>query len=242
MKTKKMFLKRVIVSMLFTYPLVFNVMAQELEKSHFSVGADVVSSYVWRGIPQEGSKGGTPNIQPAVTYANGVFSLGAWGSTAFSGEVKEIDFSATLSMSNTLSFTLTDYNWNNHRNYFNYQAHGTDHILEATFSYAGVQSFPLSLTANSMFFGDDKNENGKNAYSSYIELNYPLTSMAKIFMGASLVNSPMVYSNLHFAVINLGMRVAKMFKISDTFSMPLYGVIGCNPQMGKAFFVAGFTL
>ena len=31
-------------------------------KAQFATGADIVSSYVWRGVPQEGTKG-TPNIQ-----------------------------------------------------------------------------------------------------------------------------------------------------------------------------------
>jgi hypothetical protein len=48
---------------------------EEKENSPFTVGADVVSSYVWRGS----KVGSGPNIQPAMKFSNGGFTLGAWG-------------------------------------------------------------------------------------------------------------------------------------------------------------------
>ena len=53
--------------------------AQEAE-SNFSVGADLVSSYVWRGT----QFGSGPAIQPGISYATGGFEIGAWGSNSFS--------------------------------------------------------------------------------------------------------------------------------------------------------------
>ncbi len=47
---------------------------------NFSVSADLVSSYVWRG--SKFGKG--PAIQPTVKFTSGGFTLGAWGSTCFS--------------------------------------------------------------------------------------------------------------------------------------------------------------
>jgi len=242
MKTKNVILATIFGGMLFATLAAPAVQAQTNKGGTFTVSADLVSSYIWRGVPQEGSKGGTPNIQPSITYTNGSFSIGTWGSSAFSGQVKEVDLFATLAMSNEFSFTVTDYNWNFNRTYFNYQSHGTDHIYEATLAYAGVPKFPLSVSVNTMFYGDDKNANGNNAYSSYVELGYPLTPMVKAFMGASLVNSPMIYGNSSFAVINIGLRATKIVKVTDTFSLPVYGILGCNPQSGKAFLVAGITL
>jgi hypothetical protein len=242
MKAKSVFLTTILGGMLFATLAVPTVQAQTSKGGSFTVSADVVSSYIWRGNPQEGSKGGTPNIQPSITYTNGAFSIGTWGSSAFSGQVKEVDLFATLAMSNEFSFTVTDYNWNFNRNYFNYQSHETDHIYEATLAYAGVAQFPLSVSVNTMFFGADKNANGNNAYSTYVELNYPLASNVKAFLGASLVDSPMVYGNSNFALINIGLKATKIVKFTDTFSLPVYGILGCNPHSGKAFLVAGITL
>ena len=227
------------------------VKAQET-KSNFNITVDLVSSYIWRGTIQEYSRGGSPNIQPTVTYTTGALSFGAWGSYAFSGNVKEVDFNATLALPHAFSITLTDDNWNNsnnnaevsngYANYFNYKNKGTGHILEGTVAYGGSKKFPLNFSWNTMFYGADKNANGKNAYSTYVELGYPIARNVNTFIGASLFDSPAIYSNKGFAVINLGLKVSKEIKLSDSFSFPLYGIVGVNPQAEKAFFVAGITL
>ncbi|HWQ25384.1 MAG TPA: hypothetical protein VN367_01250 [Chlorobaculum sp.] len=82
----------------------------------FKVGADVVSSYVWRGT----ELGDSPAIQPNVSYTfkDSNIVLGAWGSYALqkstpggiSGDYryKEVDLFATLPVG-PFSFTVTDY-------------------------------------------------------------------------------------------------------------------------------------
>ncbi len=241
MKVKNAFLATIFCGIL-SATLAAPAAQAQTSNEPFTVSVDGVSSYIWRGVYQEDSKGGTPNIQPAITYTNGAFSVGTNGSSSFSGQVKEVDLFATLAMSKEFSFTVSDYNWFFNRNYFNYLSHCTDHIYEATLAYAGINEFPMSASVNTMFYGDDKNVNGNNAYSTYVELGYPLTPMVKAFVGASLVNSPMIYGNSSFAMINIGLRATKIVKISDTFSLPVYGILGCNPQSGKAFLVAGFTI
>jgi hypothetical protein len=226
--------------------------AQDSKGSNFSVSADLVSSYVWRGVAQESSKGGSPNIQPTATYTLGAFSVGAWGSYAFSGEVKEVDLNATLALSSAFSVTVTDYNWNNsnnntltttgYANYFNYKGNGTGHIFEGTLAYGGTTAFPLSISLNTMFYGADKKINStNNAYSTYVEMGYPVASNVKAFLGSSLVSSQ-TYGNNGFSVINIGVKISKEIKVSSTFSLPVYGIVGVNPQAEKAFFVAGITL
>ncbi|NTU93268.1 MAG: hypothetical protein HGB29_04220 [Chlorobiaceae bacterium] len=76
----------------------------------FKVGADVVSSYVWRGADY----GDSPAIQPTLSYTfgNGI-ALGAWGSYAISenngDRYKEIDLSVSLPIG-PFTFSVTDYN------------------------------------------------------------------------------------------------------------------------------------
>lgn len=213
--------------------------------NHFSVTADVVSSYVWRGVAQENSRGGSPNIQPTISYSIGVFNIGAWSSYSFSGNVKEVDLFATLLLPHAFSVTITDYNWNNgndnNTGYFNYINTKTGHVFEGTIAYAGTQSFPLSITWNTMVYGADKKVNENQAFSTYVELGWPVNQHIRTFLGASLFDSPNYY-NSRFSVINLGLRVAKDIKLSGSFTFPVYGIIGANPQAGKVFCVVGLTL
>ena len=60
-----------------------------------------------------------------------------------------------------------------------------------------------------MFFGADKKANGDNAFSTYVELGYPVASNAKLSLGASMFDSPAVYGNTGFAVTNISLKVSK---------------------------------
>ena len=227
------------------FVLVFSLSALAVSaQGSFTTGADVVSSYIWRGVAQGSNE---PNIQPSVTYANGKVSIGAWGSGNFSGTLKELDLSVAYAISSKLSLTLTDYNWTFSKDYFNYKK-GTDHIYEAALAYTGGESFPISASVNTMIGGADKKLNADgtvsedNAYSTYVELGYPLASNAKVFCGASLFDSPAVYATTGFGITNVGIKVSKSVAITDKFSLPVYGIIGFNPDASKAFLVAGITL
>lgn len=211
--------------------------------AQFATGADIVSSYVWRGVPQDRSVAGnptlgSPNIQPYVSFTTGGFTVGSWASSSFLGNVKEVDLYATYAFSSALALTVTDYNWGFSKSYFNYGT-GTDHIYEATLAYTGAA---FSVSANTIFAGADKLANGNNAFSSYVELGYQVSPIAKVFLGASLFESPSIYATTGFGVTNLGLKISKSIAITDKFSLPVYGILGANPYSGNAFFVAGITL
>src|ERR1035437_9439224 len=113
-------------------------------KAQFATGADIVSSYVWRGFPQDLTLlKGTPNIQPYVSFTTGGLTLGSWASSSFTGGVKEVDLYATYAFSSQFAVTLTDYNWGfaSTKGYFDYSS-TTDHIYEATVAYTGTEKFP----------------------------------------------------------------------------------------------------
>jgi len=209
-------------------------------KAQFSTGADIVSSYVWRGVPQEATKG-TPNIQPFVSFTTGGLTIGSWASSSFLGNVKEVDLFATYAFSSSFALTVTDYNWGFNSSYFKYSK-GGDHMYEATLAYTGAEAFPLSASVNTFFAGADTLATGKNAFSTYVELSYPITASAKIFLGGVLNESAMVYGTTGFGITNVGIKVSKSIAITDKFSLPVYGILSANPYSGNAFFVAGITL
>ena len=210
-------------------------------KAQFSTGADIVSSYVWRGVPQEATKG-VPNFQPYVSFTTGGLTIGSWASSSFIGNVKEVDLYATYTFSSSLALTVTDYNWGFNKGYFDYSSN-SDHLFEATLAYTGGESFPITASLNTFFAGaTDKKTNGDQAYSSYLELGYPLSANAKVFAGASLTESNAVYGTTGFGVTNVGFKVSKSIEITDKFSLPVYGVVSVNPYSENAFFVFGVTL
>lgn len=225
------------------------VLSASSAKAQFSTGADIVSSYIWRGIPQEGSKGGSPNIQPYASFTVGGFTIGSWASGSFSGNVKEVDLYATYVLSPLFSVTLTDYNYGfskdsiGNQKYFNYKNDETDHVFEGTIAYAGVEAFPLSLSISTMFYGADKKPSDatKQAYSTYFEFAYPISGYAKAFLGGSIGESNN-YLTSKFGITNVGIKVSKSIAITDKFSLPVYGIAGANPYAKNAFFVAGITL
>ena len=208
-------------------------------KAQFATGADIVTSYIWRGIPQEGSNGGTPNVQPYASFTTGALTLGSWASGSFSGNVKEVDLYATYAISSKFALTLTDYYYNfaSQPNYFKYSG-GTGHVFEGTLAYTGTA---FSASVNTMFAGADKLANGDNALSTYFELGYQIAPVAKIFLGGSLANSG-TYGTTGFGITNLGIKVSKSIAITDKFSLPVYAIVGANPYAKNAFFVAGVTL
>jgi len=213
-------------------------------KAQFATGADVVSSYVWRGIPQEdatGVKGGSPNIQPFVSFTTGKLTLGSWASSSFAGALKEVDLYATYAFSSAFAVTLTDYDFSfgSQPNYFKY-SNGTAHIFEGTLAYTGTA---FSASINTMFAGYDKkpSDNSKQALSTYIELGYQINPVAKVFAGGVLGASNN-YVTTKAGVTNLGLKVSKSIAITDKFSLPVYGIVGANPYAKTTFFVAGITL
>jgi hypothetical protein len=238
----KNFVKKISLGLVLSTMLIATCkVSAEDSKVSFSVGSDIVSSYVWRGVPQDAAfPKGSPNIQPFAACTIGGLTIGAWGSGSFTGTVKEFDLYATYAFSGLFSMTLTDYNWNFSQSYFKY-GEGTDHVFEGTLSYAGIESFPLSATLNTMFYGADKLSDGKQAYSTYLELAYPLSSAAKVFAGASLGESSN-YGTDGFGITNVGIKVSKSIEITDKFSLPVYGIAGFNPSSENAFLVAGITL
>jgi len=213
-------------------------------KAQFATGADIVSSYVWRGIQQDlpvaGNPSlGSPNIQPYVSFTTGKFTVGSWASGSFLGNIKEVDLNATYTFSSAFALTVTDYNYNfaSQPNYFNY-GKKTPHIFEASLAYT---TGAFSANINTMLAGADTLATGKNAFSTYLELDYQINPLAKVFLGGSLAQSG-TYGTTGFGITNVGIKVSKSIVITDKFSLPVYGILGANPYSKNAFFVAGITL
>ncbi len=208
-------------------------------------GADLASSYVWRGFKQAGA-----SFQPNLSASINSFSLGAWASTDFTSNEgkKEVDFTASFE-SKGLKLAVTDYWWDGesaYRYFSSPHAGNSGHMLEGTIGYTFPESFPLSITWNTFFLGEgNKKENGKNSYSTYVELGYPF-SVKDVDMGISLGFVPWQNATLGtgngFKVTSILLNASKSIKITDSYSLPVFANIICNPAQEDIHFVFGISI
>ena len=232
-------MKKIVI---FAMGLVLSSTTLAQEKIETAISGDFVSSYIWRGQDL-----GSVAIQPTLGVSYKRLSLTAWGSYGISDkeDVKEFDLTLGYTIGG-LNIGVTDY-WfsaglDPDARYFKYDAHSTNHLFEANigydFGFASLQWF-------TNFAGNDGlNKNGKRAYSSYVEANVPF-SLAGVDWTATAGAVPFAtdfYGTTGFAVTNLSLRATKDIKVTDTFSIPVFGQLTGNPCTQKAYLVLGLTL
>lgn len=213
-------------------------------QSELSVGGDLVSRYVWRGT----DFGQAPSIQPGLDFTTGGFSIGVWGAYQLGRDASELPadeldlylgYSLELGRS-SLDLVVTDYYFPNAGGRFgDYDGEGKGaHIVEIGATYTAPESFPIYVSAYVNVHNDPDN-------SSYFEIGYS-TAVKNvgfdIFAGATPGGTNMFYGTEKFAFVNVGITASKEIKISDDFSLPLFGSYIINPQQDKGFFVLGISI
>lgn len=209
------------------------------EKIETTICADFVNQYIWRG-----QNLGDVAVQPTLGVAYKGLSLSAWGSYGIANAADTKEFDLTLGYSvGGLNIGITDY-WTNspEERYFLYGAHSTSHVFEAN---VGYDFGPISLQWFTNFAGNDGlNKDGKRAYSSYFEASAPF-SLVGIDWTATAGVVPYAttsYETSGFAVTDLSLRATKQIKVTDSFSIPIFGQLTGNPCSQKAYLVFGFTM
>ncbi len=204
-----------------------------------TVSADVVSTYVWRGM-----ECGSAAIQPTLGIGYKGLSLSAWGSYGLvdTNDAKEFDLTLAYSTGG-FNIGITDYWFNTpEERYFLYDANKTSHIFEANIGY---DFGPAAIQWFTNFGGNDGyNKDGKRAYSSYVELSAPF-KLASVDWSAAVGAVPYAtdfYGVDGFAVTNVSLKATKDIKVTDSFSIPVFAQVAANPRTEKAYLVFGFTL
>lgn len=216
-------------------------LAADDEKVSLEIGADVVSSYIWRGTDCGGF-----SVQPSatLTFNKTGISLGAWASAelfenADFANMNEFDLTLSYSPIEALSVGVTDYHFcdGNYIRDWNFSGYAT-HYLEANVSY---DFGPVAVAWNTCLTGNDYNSKGDRAYSSYFEVSAPFKLGGLDCSGAVGVlpwedSFTSGGDNGGFNVNNLSFTATKeMDKIS--FS----GQIVYNPQTEATYFVVGVS-
>lgn len=206
----------------FFFLLSFNLGAQD--KGEFSIGADLVSRYIWRGTNTGGK---SFHIQPEATFTYKNIELGAWGSYGLSNNFKEYDFYATYSFSN-FAFTFCDYNC------------PTDEpgvpttYLELGLSWEGDGKIPVYGNIYQYFYNDD---------GTYIDLGVKINSRHKLPMDLNLGFTPWEGSYADkTAILNVSYTISYDIPVSKEFTLPVFSSLIFNPDIEKVYFAAGISL
>ena len=213
-----------------------DVKAQNSE-SPLSIGADIMSRYVWRGLDY----GAAPSIQPYLEYSKGGFAIGAWGAytTSFSkaneSGIQEMDLYASYTIADIITVGVTDYFFpqeiDYNYNYFDYGSDTSGHVIEGLVSFNGLENLPLSLTLGYNLVNDDDN-------SLYVELGYSFTGV-DLFLGAG---NGLYTGDGEFSVVNIGISSSKEIAITDNFSLPVSASLITNPEAKQIHLVFGISL
>lgn len=239
MKTKSFTMGLVAAAMMASVPMG----ASAQDKVEASVGADLVSGYVWRGQDLGGV-----SIQPSVSVAYKGFSLGAWGSVGLDKEdTKEFDLTLGYGIGG-FSVSVTDYWFTGGEGYFMYDSHRTSHVFEAQ---VGYDFGPVAVNWYTNFAGADYCKyDGDRAYSSYISVAAPF-KLGGIDWTAEIGATPWETSFYNatddypgsngFTVCDVALSASKEIKITDSFSVPAFAKVSVNPRTQQTHFVFGLS-
>ncbi len=207
------------------------VLAATAAKAQFSVGADFVSNYVFRGAVQDGGRGA---VQPSIEYSSGAFSIGAWGSYATAvGTLQEADMYVSFGLDNGLSFGLTDYYYPT-ASFFETEDTISTHSFELN---AGFETGAFSIAGNYILNNSTNTQDG----TYYFELGYAFSDNVSLAVGGG--NGWVTKSGGDdFQVSNIALSVSKEIELTEKFSLPVFGQAILNPNTEMFHLVVGFSL
>lgn len=206
-------------------------------KVEFTVGADLVSSYVWRGTRVAGA-----SFQPSLGISYKGLSLSCWASSDFKNFINEFDWCLFYGVGG-FSVGITDY-------FGPYVDEATpkyfadkSHILEGTvgFDFGAVcKKFAMSVVWNTNFLNDEDALGSEN-FSTYIELGYPV-DLKPVSLEFALGFTPWegMYSD-GFNVVNLSVKASKEIPITDRYALPIFTQLVLNPNSERVAAVFGIS-
>ena len=203
------------------------------KKLMVKVGADLVSSYVWRGMYQTGA-----SFQPTTSISIADVTLGVWGSTDFSTSFKEIDLFLSYEFGRFWA-TISDY-WYSGEGESYYKDVRNAHNLEASLGVTFSEKFPLSLEVSAFFFGDDDIDNeDKQQYSTYISSTFPFAvGNFDCEAGISVTPRKGMYSD-KFDIVAISAKTTKKLQLTTNYALPVYVELLFSPAKDNAFIIFG---
>lgn len=186
-----------------------------------SPAVDIYSTYLWRGSKIDG-----PSAQPSVVLKAGNLTVGSWGSFGLASGYTEVDLYASYAFAFGLSVGVTDYYYPYAGADGKYQAFkfSKDTGASAIEANVGYTINKLSFSANyivnesvhALSMGGDK----------YFEASYAFEKFS-VIVGAG---DGWHTKDTKFMLCNVAVKSTKEIKITDSFSIPVTGMLVVNPD------------
>lgn len=226
--------------MIRTYPILvvcsflLSVSSQAQEKKErkieFNTGAEIVSSYIWRGQ----NYNHTPSLQPWAEISWRGFTFGSAGAFRVTGDGDdEVDFYISKE-AGPLTLAIWDY-WSysktNPSKYFNYKPETTSHMLEgqAILSFGDENRFNFLLS--SIFYGSDPSKSiyGEAEFVKTIGRNQLSVVAGYQFKGEYYASSA--------GFVNFGCSYLRHLPLNEKFVSYLSLSFIVNPSSKSTYFV-----
>ncbi len=219
--------KRIFIALLSCWSITSAVSAWENPGLEWSVGADITSAYLYRGM----NYGGT-SFQPEVSVGYGGLALTAWGNLGavdnrFIEFTPELDIALSYSLFG-LTVGVNHLYYFDGSKYFDFHGNGTTQTeVYAEYDFSEMlENVPLSLGWYTYVAGDDFTEEGKRAYSTYIEVSYdaalPFGFSLTPTVGMTPWKSCYSYYEGDFAVNNVSLKLNWEKEFGDHFCLDVY--------------------
>ena len=188
-------------------------------------GADVVSSYVWRGT----QFGSGVHIQPYMTLGSGNFEAGLWGSFPTTAEGGGNELDAYLSYDfGPLAITLTNYTFPGEGGFYS----NGESFFDGDYTEISGSTSIMGIDLLAGYFTEVE--------ALYIELGFG-AGPVDIAIGYGEDQGDAFYANGGSGIVNMSFSGSKEIQISDSFSLPVFGSFILNPEAETAFLVFGIS-
>jgi len=238
--------RKLLFSALLALVAVQGLQAQEMQtggaSARFSIDASVelYSAYVWRGDKVCGTQ-----FSPCVNFRYGAWTLQNFAFLAIDGSYKELDWDLSYKYKD-FSLHFADYYYHGSgypqpEDYFDFDKASSTHVLEGILCY-DPENLPFAARWFTFFTGSYYPWNGKNAYSSYLELEafhkFDNGGKLSFFMGSSVFKGAYTGYKENFMPIHLELRYRRVLEIGGA-RFPLTAAYILNPYTRSSFMNAG---
>lgn len=214
--------------------------AQENSKRelNFHLGVDLQTKYIWRGMEMM-TVDAAPVVFPQINYQNKGLYAYVMGGYAINGKYSEVDLGVsynykwlTIGVNNYYYPTTTTPD----DQYFNFKSHETGHWWEGVVTIA-PESVPAYLTVSNFFAGADKDQEGKQAYSTYAELggHYDFLNDHSLALAVGAAFNKSCYNGYahDFSICNIELKYTYNVAMKN-FTLPLSVSYIINPVYEKS--------